>query len=147
MRLLVLQKEIICELEKEKASVDQLFSKEIVFLKSTISQLTSVISSLKEKLATVASHNSANSHPLQNWSENPANPPVVTPQQNTPTQRTFVSNRRFNVVISGISKLPKGSSRYTRNHNNFKAVSSIISEIETHFNHSSSIRDCRHLGR
>ena len=130
-----------------KASVDQLFSKEIVFLKSTISQLTSEISSLKEKLATVAPHNSTNSHPRQNWSVDPANPPAVTPQQNTPTQHTSVSNRRFNVVISGIFELPKGSSRYTRNHNDFKAVSSIISEIETHSNHSSSIRDCRRLGR
>ena len=129
-----------------KASVDQLFSKEI-FLKSTISQLTSEISSLKAKLATVAPSNPTNSHPLQNWSEDPANPSVVTPQQNTPTQHTSVSNCRFNVVISGISELPKGSSCYTRNHNDFKAVSSIISESETYSNHLSSIRDCRHLGR
>ena len=73
-----------------KASVDQLFSKEIVFLKSTISQLTSEISSLKEKLATIAPSNSTNSYPLQNWSEDPANPPAITPQQNTPTQHTSV---------------------------------------------------------
>ena len=93
-----------------KPSVDQLFSKEIVFLKSIISQLTSEMSSLKEKLATVAPHNSINFHPLQNWSKDPANPPAVTPQQNTPTQHTSVSHHRFNVVISGISELPKGSS-------------------------------------
>ena len=66
-----------------KASVDQLFSREIVFLKSTISQFTSEISSLNAKLGTVTPSNSNNSHPLQNWSEDPANPSVVTPQQNT----------------------------------------------------------------
>ena len=57
------------------------------------------------------------------------------------------SDRKFNIVVFGVSELPGGSSRFLRNNHDFQEVSSILSNLELGPNQSSSIRDCRRLGK
>lgn len=57
------------------------------------------------------------------------------------------SDRKFNIVVFGVSELPGGSSRFLRNNHDFQEVSSILSNLELGPNQSSSIRDCHRLGK
>lgn len=86
---------------------------------------------------------------LQNQSENPdlSNSSVSTSPTITPPQHFSESSRKFNVVIFGVPEQPKGTSRFTREQNDFKEAASAIANTESESNHTSSIRECRRLGK
>ena len=113
------------------------------------SHLSSEVSTLKKKLDTLALPEPTYSQVLQNQSENPdlSNSSVSTSPTITPPQHFSESSRKFNVVIFGVPEQPKGTSRFTREQNDFKEAASAIANTESESNHTSSIRECRRLGK
>ena len=61
--------------------------------------------------------------------------------------RNGVSDKKFNVVLFGVSESPHGTPRNTRNLQDLNSVISVLSDIEGDSNITCSVRDCQHLGR
>ena len=78
----------------------------------------------------------------------PANPSHCSshPSQQSHSPAAYVPvNGKFNVILFGIPEQPQGSSRFTRSQNDFSAISTTTSKLESDSNHKSSIRDCRRI--
>ena len=71
---------------------------------------------------------------------------IVRQATSNPT-KVLDQNRKFNIIVYGVAEQSEGTSRFLRNQNDFKSVSSVVSDIESDSNHSSSIRECRRLGK
>lgn len=56
-------------------------------------------------------------------------------------------DRRFNIIVFGIEEFPSGTFRTTRLKGDFDKVSDIILTLEQGTGHSSSVRDCRRIGK
>ena len=117
---------------------------EITSLKVSIAQLPNSIENLQQSLSSthkptysqVTQGQAATSSPSHHSSNTVSSP-----------QKVLEQNRKFNIVVFGISEQSEGTSRFLRNQSDFKSVSSVVSDIESDSNHSSSIRECRRLGK
>lgn len=67
--------------------------------------------------------------------------------QPKPAKSQSPFDRKFNIVIYGIPESPSGTSRFARGRHDFGEVHLVISSLEQDSNHSSSLRDCRRLGK
>ena len=68
-------------------------------------------------------------------------PPLV------PSPSTNTADSRFNIVISGIAELPKGTPRLARISSDASAVMDVLSEVSLDGHPPIFARDCRRLGR
>ena len=135
------------ELSALKATVDELVA-EVSKLKSFCSSVTgdNLASLTHSHSETKAASSSANSvellHPIK------GHPTSQQPQSHHGSKSlSSVSDRKFNIVIFGVSELSDCSSRFLRHDHDFQGVSLILSNLELGPNRSSSIRDCHRLGK
>ena len=61
--------------------------------------------------------------------------------------RNGVSDKKFNVVLFGVSESPQGTPHNTRNLQDFNSITSVLSDIESDSNVTCSVHDCQRLGR
>ena len=130
-------------------------------LSSEVSNLKAMVLSVCDRVSQVAGHRDTDlsqSDYVDPTSALPAGPQLNVPRSHSdPSSQSRphpVSNahksdtdRRFNIIVFGVVERPSGSSRFTRNMKDFQEVSSIISQLEKDSDHSSSVRDCRRLGK
>ena len=75
-------------------------------------------------------------------------PPSSAPQLHSAFNvMASVADRRFNVIVFGVPEMPSGSSRLARQRHDFREVSSVITNLENDSDHTSSICDCRRVGK
>ena len=134
-------------------------SAEIASLKDSVKQLSSEISNLKAMVVSLCERDKvplAESPPTVSPDAVPVSLPRSNESHSTSLQPqshhgskslSSVSDRKFNIVIFGVSELSDCSSRFLRHDHDFQEVSLILSNLELGPNRSSSIRDCHRLGK
>ena len=123
---------------------------EITSLKSTINKLADTVEVLTSKLATVTMGTPTDGNGAV------IVPPVETSTTTNsrdnsnvkvqPKPKNGSSDRKFNVVIHGISECPAGMPRFARVSKDLESVVSALSDIDPNIQ-SQSISDCFRLGR
>ena len=83
--------------------------------------------------------------PLQSHSHSDPNLPSATWAQRASSKA--VPDRKFNVILFGVSESPQGTPRHTRSTQDFNSVASVFSDIEDESNLMYPIRDCQRLGK
>ena len=111
-------------------------------LKDSVCALQLEVASLKHSQASSSQH-ATHAH----TSAVSASPDPPTSSQSHPVHQPSESDREYNVVIFGITELPKGSSRYSRSEHDFNQASSVISNLQHKSDYRCSIRNCRRLGK
>ena len=126
---------------------------EIGSLKSAINDLAENVRILTENLASIhpASSEEATVLPQMETSIT-TYATVATTKCNTattkpePKAKDDPSDRKFNVVVHGISEWQKGTPRSVRMSKDFESVVSVLFSVDSNVQ-SHSIRDCFHLGK
>lgn len=130
-------------------------SKELSLLKDTVDKLVADLSDLKSICSSFVGNNRAPATNTEASASRHAQAPPVPPVSTSHTQSsnpvnattTKVIDRKYNVVVFGINELPSGTSRFARDKHDFSNLSSLFSGLEHDSDHSSTIRDCRRLGK
>ena len=122
-------------------------SKEIAELKASVVDLYREVAILQEKTKT-----SLTGAQKVEGSKTSDNLPATSPLHPTLIAQPVPSrhpssepDKKFNVVVFGISEFPKGTSRYYRSSNDYDKASSLLSNLEKDF--ICTIRDCRRIGK
>ena len=61
--------------------------------------------------------------------------------------RNITTDRKYNIVIFGVTESPQGTPRFTRNQHDYTETSSILSKLYEDSNPGCSIRDCHRIGK
>ena len=123
---------------------------EITSLKSTISKLVENVEVLTSKLATLTTETPTDGN--EDVAESPVETSATKKYTNDskvmaqPKPKNGSSERKFNVVIHGISECPAGTPRLARVSKDLESVVSALSEIDPNIQ-SQSISDCFRLGQ
>ena len=130
--------------------LEERLSKSVAELKQNLLQR---VEALEASVASRVTHSATIESPRPT---NPTRAVLLAPESSLSTHVTSLrqpatklvsSDRRFNIVVYGIPEMPSGSSRFIRQRHDFREVSAAISDLEQCSDHSSSIRDCRRLGK
>ena len=132
---------------------------EITILKSTINNQANEISSLKDEISSMSIHRNeklevdtqaVNNH-LPQLTVDPSPATAKAQQQSSPAlsqnAKTPDIDRKFNIILFGVSESPQGTPRYKRSESDFKEVYSLLTNLENNSVCKSLVRDCHRIGR
>jgi len=117
-------------------------NKEINNLTNIIKDLNSSIKSLTETISSLQSHVTKQSHQVQ---QPPVSPPMALPRPISSNNSTS-SDRKFNVVVYGITECPGNTTKQTRTQADLTTFITTLKEKEVMIE-PNSIKDLHHLGK
>ena len=144
-------KQMFCQIKE--------LTEEIKVLKSTIDDQAKEISSMKNEISSAQAHLDGNLEIATQLDNNQLPQPTADlpsatrkPQyQSSPVLRQNTKNsdndRKFNIILFGVSESPPGTPRFRRTESDFKEVFSVLSNLENNSDRKSLVRDCHRIGR
>lgn len=132
---------------------------EIKVLKNTLVDQANEISSMRKEISSMKAHPNDKPEVKTQSAKNQLLPLIATPPPNTTKsqhqssstlhQNSKISDpdRKFNIILFGVSESPQGTPRFRRSENDYREVYSVISKLENDSAHKSLVRDCQRIGK
>uniref|UniRef100_A0A1X7SIT1 Uncharacterized protein n=1 Tax=Amphimedon queenslandica TaxID=400682 RepID=A0A1X7SIT1_AMPQE len=153
-------KDTVSSLKKEISDLkstgpSNTISLEVTALQEKVSTLSHVVSQLKTSNQQEAS-NELETHQSEDAAlgqfSNSTNPPTTTSakpasSRNRPSNSIDLNERKYNIILFGVTEMPRGSSRSERFSSDYEEVSNVLARLEENSEHICLIRDCRRVGR